>query len=150
MTDRKWPHCQRDNKTGQSSTLTQFWRFRSPPGRTNQKKCTSRPYNPAQYIARWNRQINYPDFVENLDAKGALKKYNPEVVICSWSPPANNFEKHIFSNESVKTYIFIGSRYEYGSGDWETFKKQKEFDYVIDEKLSNAVIPGDGGNRRKH
>jgi hypothetical protein len=103
----------------------------------------------------WNRQIEYPDIVENLDAKRSLEKYSPEVVLCSWSPPNNNFEKHIFTTKSVETYIFIGSSYEYGSGNWAVFKEQKDFDYRIDENLSKMVLPDDGGNivmifNRKH
>ena len=57
----------------------------------------------------WNYAIKYPENVENMDAKQALVKYQPEVVICSWPPPGNNFERHIFYTKSVDLYIVIGS-----------------------------------------
>ncbi|MCC6933740.1 MAG: SAM-dependent methyltransferase [Deltaproteobacteria bacterium] len=89
----------------------------------------------------WKYAIEYPDAVENLDAKKALAKYQPSVVLCSWPPPANSFEKHVFNCETVNLYIVIGSCYKFAAGSWETYTQQNNFDWHIDDYLSSLVIP---------
>lgn len=94
----------------------------------------------------WKHTIDYPENVENLDAKDSLTKYQPQVVICSWPPPANTFERHVFAAKSVELYIVIGSQYKFVSGNWELYSEQSQFEWHIDEPLSSYVIPPKSGN----
>ncbi|MEI6808284.1 MAG: SAM-dependent methyltransferase [bacterium] len=89
----------------------------------------------------WTRDIDYPDFVEKLDAESALRKYAPAVVLCSWPPAGNNFEKSVFASSSVKLYIVIVSRKAFASGNWEVYKKQLEFEWQEDPVLSGLLLP---------
>jgi hypothetical protein len=94
----------------------------------------------------WVHTIKYPENVENSDAKTALAKYKPPVVICSWPPPGNSFERQVFLTESVQLYIVIGSGFKFISGNWEAYAQQQGFDWEIDEGLSRLVIPPEGNN----
>ena len=89
----------------------------------------------------WGHTISYPDTVEKIDAREALKKYRPQVTFSSWPPPNNNFERHVFTTESVELYIVIGSRHKFASGNWESYTGQNLFDWKIDSRLSRYVIP---------
>ena len=89
----------------------------------------------------WQHAIEYPEDVQHVEAKQALQQYQPEVVICSWPPPANQFERHVFSTKSVQLYVVIGSRYHFASGNWSDYAKQGNFDYTIDPELSALVVP---------
>jgi hypothetical protein len=89
----------------------------------------------------WNHAIAYPESVVRLDAKQALDRYQPQAVICSWPPPANNFEKWIFSSKSVEIYIVIGSRYSFASGNWKAYSAQTRFEMSCDARLSSYVLP---------
>ena len=91
----------------------------------------------------WGHKISYPESVERIDAREALKKYQPQVALSSGPPPNNNFERHVFKTESVELYIVIGSRHKFASGNWETYSAQKHFDRKIDYRLSSYVIPPD-------
>ena len=89
----------------------------------------------------WKHYIQYPDFVENMDAKTALKKYKPETVICSWAPPGNTFEKSVFEMDSVKLYIVIGTKNPLFSGNHVTYQNQKNFNMELDPRLSVKILP---------
>jgi hypothetical protein len=89
----------------------------------------------------WTHAIQYPDRVEKLDAKEALEKYRPEVVLCSWPPPGNRFEKEVFLTPSVEVYLVIGSRYRFAGGNWEAYTGQKGFEWQADPRLSGLVLP---------
>jgi hypothetical protein len=89
----------------------------------------------------WRRAIHYPNSVEQLDARKALQKYHPQVVLCSWPPPGNNFERHVFSSPHVDLYIVIGSKHRFATGDWAAYTRQQDFDWGIDETLSKYVLP---------
>jgi hypothetical protein len=89
----------------------------------------------------WSHAVQYPDGVEKLDAKQALEKYGPQVVICSWPPPGNPFERYVFTTRSVEMYIVIGSRYPFASGNWEAYAAQKSFFWGADQGLSACVLP---------
>lgn len=89
----------------------------------------------------WSKSIQYPDWVEDLDARGALQKHRPEVVLCSWPPPGNGFERHVLAAPYVQAYVVIGSRHTFASGDWEAYRKQQAFEWAEDEKLSALVLP---------
>lgn len=85
--------------------------------------------------------VAFPDDVEKLDAKAALKRYRPEVVVCSWPPAGNPFEAAIFAAGSVRTYIVIGSSHELGAGNPAAYAGQQAFAERIDERLSKRVLP---------
>jgi hypothetical protein len=89
----------------------------------------------------WNFSIHYPDTVIDCDAKEALQTYNPEIVICSWPPKNNDFERHIFKTDSVQTYILISSRLESVSGNWADYREQSTFSFEVDTRLSKLVLP---------
>ncbi len=89
----------------------------------------------------WNHAIQFPANVEKLDARQALQRHQPEVVVCSWPPPGNNFERLVFVTRSVETYIVIGSRYPFASGDWQAYSAQNSFDWGVDRRMSRYVLP---------
>lgn len=94
----------------------------------------------------WEQYIRYPDYVERLDARESLKKYRPEVVICSWPPPGNAFEKVIFKTDSVKLYIVIGSRNPLFSGDHDAYQNQEAFTLEHSQRLADLVLPPSDDN----
>jgi len=89
----------------------------------------------------WTHAIQYPDRVEKLGAREALEKYQPQVVLCSWPPPRNPFEKEVFSTSSVELYVVIGSRYRFAGGNWEAYSGQQRFEWQADPRLSGYVLP---------
>jgi hypothetical protein len=89
----------------------------------------------------WIKYIAYPEFVEKADARAAISKYKPEIVICSWPPPNNPFEKFIFAAGHVKKYIVIGSKHEFASGNYQEYKRQTDFTMTLDQRLSGMVLP---------
>jgi hypothetical protein len=89
----------------------------------------------------WTHAIDYPETVERIDGKEALDKYRPEVVICSWPPPGNNFEESVFSTRSVHLYLVIGSRHRFASGNWDVYTSQRKFSWEVDPRLSSYLIP---------
>jgi len=89
----------------------------------------------------WSHAVEYPPSVEKLDARHALGKYHPQAVICSWPPPKNAFERHVFATRSVETYVVIGSRYHFASGNWDDYAAQSSFEWKEDRGLSNCVLP---------
>jgi hypothetical protein len=89
----------------------------------------------------WSHAVQYPASVEKLDARHALEKYHPQVAICSWPPPKNNFESHVFTTRSVETYVVIGSRYHFASGNWEDYAAQNLFEWSEERRLSACVLP---------
>ncbi|MGP1676314.1 MAG: hypothetical protein ACTS8S_18585 [Giesbergeria sp.] len=93
----------------------------------------------------WNNAVAYPQWVIKLDAREALRTYVPEVVICSWPPSQNDFERHVFSTPSVQLYIVIGSRYQIASGNWKDYGQQSDFDLEQDKKLAALVLPPELG-----
>jgi hypothetical protein len=89
----------------------------------------------------WNNSVPYPDWVVKLDACAALNKYKPEVAICSWPPAQNDFERCVFETPSVQLYIVIGSRHRFAFGNWETYRKQQDFELVEDKRLAELLLP---------
>ncbi|MFD2207668.1 hypothetical protein [Kiloniella antarctica] len=94
----------------------------------------------------WDHSIDYSGSINKLDAKTALKTYNPEVVICSWPPAGNDFETHVFKTSSVQTYIVIGSRLKTAAGNWKTYKAQSAFDFEENRTLSDLLLPPELGS----
>jgi len=93
----------------------------------------------------WNNAIDYPECVVKLDAREALARFTPEVVICSWPPSQNDFERYVFNTPSVQLYIVIGSRHQFAFGNWKDYKQQTVFDLKEDQKLAALVIPPELG-----
>lgn len=90
----------------------------------------------------WGAHVAYDaELVERLDAIKALKQHAPEVVICSWPPPGNRFERRIFETASVQTYVLITSPTEADAGDWNAYRDQAEFEMAHDAHLSRLVLP---------
>lgn len=89
----------------------------------------------------WKHYIDYPAYVEKADAKTALAKYSPEVVLCSWPVPKNPYEKHVFKADSVQLYIVIGTRNPQTTGDFEAYYNAEKFTMELDERLSALIVP---------
>lgn len=89
----------------------------------------------------WSKAVKYPEWVIKMDAREALGKYAPEVVICSWPPAQNDFEKFVFSTPSVQLYIVIGSRHTFAFGNWKDYKLQSKFTLEEDKKLAKLLLP---------
>lgn len=89
----------------------------------------------------WAHYISYPEDVEKADAKAALNKYTPKVVICSWPVPKNNYEKHVFNSTSVDIYIVIGSRDPAITGDFDAYTRADHFSMELNERLSRLILP---------
>lgn len=93
----------------------------------------------------WSQAVKYPEWVIKLDARAALTTYTPEVVICSWPPSQNDFERDVFNTPSVQLYIVIGSRHQFAFGNWKDYKLQPTFDLEEDKKLGALVLPPELG-----
>lgn len=93
----------------------------------------------------WRHAIGFPESVIRLDAAQALKQYRPQVVVCSWPPANNGFEREVFRTPSVELYIVIASRHEFASGNWRDYRAQTAFDMIEDERLGRWVLPPELG-----
>lgn len=93
----------------------------------------------------WGQSVTYPSTVIRKDARAALRCYQPEVVICSWPPAGNAFEREVFRTRSVELYIVIGSRSEANAGNWADYRRQTAFTYAEDPTLSRLVLPPELG-----
>lgn len=91
----------------------------------------------------WAHKVQFPDWVENLSASAALKKFQPQVVLCSWPPAGNDFEKEIFKTPSVQTYIMIGSKHQFAAGNWQTYAAQKNFTWRAAPELAALLLPAE-------
>ncbi len=89
----------------------------------------------------WKERVRYSDDVRRQDARKALSSHQPTVVICSWPPADNRFERDVFRTRSVELYIVIGSRHEFGAGNWAAYRDQQNFDFAEDPSLSKLVLP---------
>ena len=91
----------------------------------------------------WTQAVKYPECVNKLDAREALASYAPEVVICSWPPSQNDFERDVFNTSSVQLYIVIGSRHHFAFGDWKSYTQQLTFELEEDKRLGAMVLPSE-------
>ncbi|HEU5111349.1 MAG TPA: hypothetical protein VFT95_22640, partial [Micromonosporaceae bacterium] len=89
----------------------------------------------------WSHRIAFPREVLRQDARTALRVHRPQVVLCSWPPAGNPFERHVFTTGGVQLYVVIGSRHERGAGDWAAYRRQTEFAMEHDAALSALVLP---------
>jgi hypothetical protein len=84
--------------------------------------------------------------VLDQDARTALRERTPEVVLCSWPPAGNDFERWVFKTPSVKTYIVISSASEFAAGNWDDYRTQTAFDMTTDPQLGRLVLPPEIGS----
>jgi hypothetical protein len=89
----------------------------------------------------WQKTRRAISDVVEQDAHAALRERQPEVVLCSWPPAGNPFEKWVFKTPSVKTYIVIASRSEFAAGNWADYRAQTSFSLTVDEDLGALVLP---------
>jgi hypothetical protein len=89
----------------------------------------------------WEHAVRYPESVARLDAKEALRIYAPEVVVCSWPPAGNSFERQVFRTHSVQLYIVISSRHQFAAGNWGDYQQQSNFSFEEVPELSHLVLP---------
>ena len=89
----------------------------------------------------WSHQVTYPDDVVREDAAVSLRKRRPEVVVCSWPPAGNSFERLVFQTPTVEVYVMIGSRHRFATGNWDDYEQQADFDGVLDQPLSRLMLP---------
>jgi hypothetical protein len=89
----------------------------------------------------WEHAVRYPEWVARLDAKEALRLHAPEVVICSWPPAGNSFERQVFRTRTVQLYVVIGSRHRFAAGNWNDYQEQSAFSFEEDSELSRLVLP---------
>jgi hypothetical protein len=89
----------------------------------------------------WSDAVRYPDHVACQDAGQALRAHCPQVVICSWPPPGNSFERQVFATPCVELYIVITTHHEISAGDWTAYRDQRDFDLVDDPQLGRLVLP---------
>jgi hypothetical protein len=89
----------------------------------------------------WESSMAYPDWVSKQDAREALTACLPEVVICSWPPAQNDFERYVFNTPSVQLYIVIGSRHQFAFGNWKDYTQQSAFSLEEDKTLGAMVLP---------
>ncbi|WP_373973685.1 hypothetical protein NT239_08440 [Chitinibacter sp. SCUT-21] len=89
----------------------------------------------------WQKVVQYPAEVQRLEAIEAIQRYRPEVVLCSWPPANNGFERQIFRQRCVQTYIVIGSHSRFLTGNWGDYEVQTGFDWQELPQLSRLVLP---------
>jgi hypothetical protein len=87
------------------------------------------------------RDVTFGAAVLRQDAREALRAHRPEVVICSWPPAGNTFEREVFKTRSVQLYVVTSSRHKFASGDWAAYEEQTDFEVAEDPALSRLVLP---------
>lgn len=94
----------------------------------------------------WPDRIHYPASVLHLDAHAALRQYAPQVVICSWPPARNSFEREVFRTRSVELYIVIASQHRFASGNWADYEAQRQFGLEQSGELGRLLLPPELGS----
>lgn len=89
----------------------------------------------------WTHSVRFPDTVIEQDARTAVRERRPRVVICSWPPAGNEFERDVFATPSVELYIVISSRHDFASGNRPAYEQQTGFSFERDESLTRLVLP---------
>jgi hypothetical protein len=85
--------------------------------------------------------VTVRDPVQRLDARAALRTRPAPVVLCSFPPAGNGFEKVVFSTPGVELYVVVTTRHRFAAGDWRAYEAQQAFTWSIDESLSRMVLP---------
>jgi len=89
----------------------------------------------------WSRAIQFPAHVAKVDASEALARYQPKVVLCSFPPPSNTFEREVFRTPSVDLYVVLTTRHTFAAGDWAAYEGQSAFVLHADPALDTLLLP---------
>lgn len=89
----------------------------------------------------WSHAVTVPPSVARLEARAALRAHPAPVVLCSWPPPGNAFERAVFETPGVELYVVVASRHRFAAGDWKAYEAQRTFAWAVDERLSRLVLP---------
>jgi hypothetical protein len=79
--------------------------------------------------------------VEKLDAVAALRAHPVPVVLCSFPPPGNGFERGIFAARTTRLYVVVTTRHRFAAGDWSAYTRTAGWTGRLDEALSQLVLP---------
>ena len=82
-----------------------------------------------------------PEWVARMDAREGLRRFAPEVVICSWPPAGNSFERQVFRTATVQLYILISSRHRFAAGNRDDNRQQSPFSFQEEAGFSSSVLP---------
>jgi hypothetical protein len=87
--------------------------------------------------------VEFPNDVERLDARAALTTHEPTVVVCSWPPSGNTFERAVFAAPSVQQYVVIGNRQTSGWGDQAAYAEAGEHGFSVRHapELARLLLP---------
>ncbi|GEM_PF-1654875 len=81
---------------------------------------------------------------EKLDYNAAIDKYQPELIICSWMPPGEDWTAEFRARECVKAYILIGEIEQCGTE--QTYKDFPGWsNYVLKEPNKWSMCRSDNG-----
>ena len=89
----------------------------------------------------WAGPVEYPAHVRKQSAAAALREHAPSVVLCSWPPPGNRFERQVLATPSVQTYLVVTTRQRAEAGDWDAYLGTPGFDLVEHADLGRLVVP---------
>ena len=89
----------------------------------------------------WSHAIQFPEEVEKLEACQALARYQPKVVVCSFPPPRNTFEREVFRTASVELYVVLTTRHRFAAGDWSAYESQSDFVLQANLGLDRLLLP---------
>jgi hypothetical protein len=89
----------------------------------------------------WKHAVTFPEGVIRQEAREALRVHSPSVVVCSWPPAGNTFERHVFRTRSVDLYVVIASKHTFAAGNWDDYRAQEAFTMEEDEALGALVLP---------
>ncbi|WP_137909978.1 MULTISPECIES: SAM-dependent methyltransferase [unclassified Burkholderia] len=93
----------------------------------------------------WAHRIAYPESVIRMDAHTALHEYPSAVVICSWPPAGNDFEREILRSDDVDIYLAIVSVHRAASGNWRDYEQQTRFTLERRPDLARLLLPPELG-----
>ncbi len=96
----------------------------------------------------WEGTIPIGRDVLTMDGREALIRIQPQVVLCSWPPPGNTFERAILAHPSVEMYIAILSRHRYASGDHQAYARAVGFRCLKAETgpMAAMLLPSETGS----
>lgn len=91
----------------------------------------------------WQHSIRFGANVHSLAATEALSHYQPRVVLSCWPPALNTFEEAVFRCPSVETYIVLGSRYAFATGNFNAYQAAvgKGFSWTCSLALTALLFP---------
>ena len=89
----------------------------------------------------WAHSVTYGATVIRKDAVAALRQFQPQVVVCSWPPARNTFEREVFRTPSVELYVVVGTRHRASAGNWDDYARQSKFSFQEHTKLGRLLLP---------